>query len=472
MRSPRPALLLVLLLPLGCKPDGPGYPISPPPPTPPPAVAPTGDGPRFSSPYKRDAAPPSRKYPGPCIWFWDLDSDGLDEATSIAAYDAADRLVLVRTDWTKSGPTWTPADPIPGPGQPQEHFKYTFDEQGRLATEYWVSHGTDHPDETVTFEYDGDKRVRGRIDTSSDGRIDGAVTYEHDAKGRIVAEHLDVDGDGTIDQEVTHTFDAHGNRVRSWYGPTGEYDQEFVDYNFDCWSRGGPQRVEALPPPAPDYQRGERPPLPDDDAPDSEPSVGEREEYERTFFDDPPLLLPPVLADGPFELLWPDGSPRLQGLVEGGRPEGLWTAYYEGGGKQAQGRFAGGRAEGLWQWWYRSGQLKEQGGFAGGLADGRWTMNYRDGARFEELGWRGGRYDGPWRIFHRNGVVAEERLWQSGRQVGEQIDRDEAGAIVARGRYEAGEPTGAWSCRRDGALVEVAAPRRLMTPSDHCRAAR
>lgn len=247
------AMAALLLVPLSCGRDG-G-----------PASAgsvTTGGAPgaRTISPYHRDAHPPTKAWPGPCIWFGDFDSDGEDEGTSIAAYDAQDRLVLVRTDWSKSGPDWQEGEPIPGPGQPKDHYRFTFDDKGRRATEEWVSHGDDHPGELVTFQYDESGRLKGAtVDTGPDGKINGAVTYDLDDAGRVKAEHWDVDGDGEIDQEVTHTYDSFGNKLKSWFGPTGPYDEEFYDYHYACWEQGGPQRIDNLPPPMPDFSPGKPP---------------------------------------------------------------------------------------------------------------------------------------------------------------------------------------------------------------------
>lgn len=191
--------------------------------------------------------PPTQKWPDHCSGHWDLDNDGLVDATTTAQYAPdADRIVEVWADWTADG-------------QRDDRFFFRYDAAGQRTVEIWDTHDDGHLDETLTVVWRHGRPHHGEVDADSDGTVDGRATYAFDAAGNLVKEEWDKDGDGRVDEHVTHRYDAFGNRLGSFYDDL--YDtqpDENMAFSYACWTAGGPQRLPPEAPPSPTS----RPPAP------------------------------------------------------------------------------------------------------------------------------------------------------------------------------------------------------------------
>ena len=63
---------------------------------------------------------------------------------------------------------------------------------------------------------------------------------------------------------------------------------------------------------------------------------------------------------------WPDGTPRREGFIEGGKPAGRWSTRHENGVRRASGRIQEGRPEGHWSFYRPDGTLLASAVFARG----------------------------------------------------------------------------------------------------------
>ena len=75
---------------------------------------------------------------------------------------------------------------------------------------------------------------------------------------------------------------------------------------------------------------------------------------------------------------WPGGSPRREGLLLDGRPDGRWATWHKNGRRRLSATFAAGKAHGYWHAWDESGRPLLRGTMLRGAPAGEWSV------------WRGG----------------------------------------------------------------------------------
>ena len=70
---------------------------------------------------------------------------------------------------------------------------------------------------------------------------------------------------------------------------------------------------------------------------------------------------------------------QSEGLIVGGKQEGLWVYYHDNGQLGSKGTFKNGRAQGLWVYYHDNGKLERKINWKNGLMDGPSFGYHRDG---------------------------------------------------------------------------------------------
>jgi len=92
---------------------------------------------------------------------------------------------------------------------------------------------------------------------------------------------------------------------------------------------------------------------------------------------------------------------KINQVDSSGKKQGPWKIYTDTV-LIAKGSYVDGKPDGLWTYWYENGQMKEEGNYDQGVKNGMWVEWYSDGA----LMWKG-EWDNGTRHFVEVGAKAE-----------------------------------------------------------------
>lgn len=98
----------------------------------------------------------------------------------------------------------------------------------------------------------------------------------------------------------------------------------------------------------------------------------------------------------------PDGAPRVEGLLSGDGPIGMWTYRHENGRIASQGNYGSRAASGGWSYWYDDGMPRAVGCFEHGSFHGEWVFFDRDGKKNAAATFERGR-PVAWRRYSKDG---------------------------------------------------------------------
>ena len=99
-----------------------------------------------------------------------------------------------------------------------------------------------------------------------------------------------------------------------------------------------------------------------------------------------------------------------------GKPDGLWTEWYENGQKKQEGTYKDGEKDGLETFW--------------GKRDGTWTYWYDNGRKKSEGTYKDGKKDGLWNKWGSTALNKQEGTNKDGLQVGDWVTCDQNGIIL------------------------------------------
>ena len=169
------------------------------------------------------------------------------------------------------------------------------------------------------------------------------------------------------------------------------------------------------------------------------------------------------LRSGAWTYTYPDSSPQSKGSYFKDSEEGPWTFYGKDGSVIREGQFDAGKQSGHWSFYYAGGKPRAEGLYYRGSRIGQWQLWSEDGAsRLQDFGskagvkvvrqvWPGttklqragallnGKAAGRWTSWHPNGKARLCCGMSSGKPSGFFEAQDESGAVIAQGRFEAGE---------------------------------
>jgi len=87
-----------------------------------------------------------------------------------------------------------------------------------------------------------------------------------------------------------------------------------------------------------------------------------------------------------------NGQIRVEFTFKNGKPDGLYTSWYENGQKFEEGTYKNGKRERKWTVWYESGKLGGKGTYKDGKWDGLVTEWHENGQKWEEETWKDGKF--------------------------------------------------------------------------------
>jgi antitoxin component YwqK of YwqJK toxin-antitoxin module len=94
-----------------------------------------------------------------------------------------------------------------------------------------------------------------------------------------------------------------------------------------------------------------------------------------------------------------------------------------------------GKKQGWWQLFYPGGELREEGLYLNSRKEGLWREYSTNGVLKSEITFVNGRPNGPARIFYDNGNLKEDGIWKNNRWTGDYCEYYENGCIMRDIRF-------------------------------------
>lgn len=91
-----------------------------------------------------------------------------------------------------------------------------------------------------------------------------------------------------------------------------------------------------------------------------------------------------AFADGPYREHYPDGSLKIEGVINGGKRDGTWTSYHSNGIKASENNYHLGELHGKTTTWSNKGQVRYIGYYSRGARSGKWIFFDENGEQIQE----------------------------------------------------------------------------------------
>ncbi len=111
------------------------------------------------------------------------------------------------------------------------------------------------------------------------------------------------------------------------------------------------------------------------------------------------------------------GQKKSVGLYENGRPEGVWTWWFESGKKMMEGVFIEGKRNGIWNTWYHNGQIKSKGLYSNDMLNGTFSSWYSNGNIKNYGNYIDDKLHGLQQLYDLQGVLIEEKMFVKGEEI-------------------------------------------------------
>ena len=112
-------------------------------------------------------------------------------------------------------------------------------------------------------------------------------------------------------------------------------------------------------------------------------------------------------------LKYPSGKKSGEGIMQNGKPEGIWKAYYENGALKSEGKKTAGITDSVWNFYSAEGLLKSSIEYATGQKNGTSKTYDKNGNLMAEEQFAIDKKDGlsKW-FFTKSRIQKEIILWQ------------------------------------------------------------
>ena len=94
-----------------------------------------------------------------------------------------------------------------------------------------------------------------------------------------------------------------------------------------------------------------------------------------------------------------------KGLIENGKEEGEWIAYYDNGQLSYKGNYENGKEEGEWIAYYDNGQLDSKGNYKNGKKEGEWIAYWDNGQLDSKGNYKNGWVEDVWVSYEKDGTL-------------------------------------------------------------------
>ena len=111
------------------------------------------------------------------------------------------------------------------------------------------------------------------------------------------------------------------------------------------------------------------------------------------------------------------GQKKSEGLYEKGKPEGVWTWWFENGQKMMEGTFVNGKRNGVWNTWYPTGQIKSQGLYSDDLLNGAFVNWFSNGNLKQSGNYINDKLHGLQQLYNQQGLLIEENFFSNGAEI-------------------------------------------------------
>ena len=110
--------------------------------------------------------------------------------------------------------------------------------------------------------------------------------------------------------------------------------------------------------------------------------------------------------DGPYEILYFDGSRSSMEYYKQGYADSIFKGYYWGGNVKTEGRFVHGNKDGEWKYYYKNGKLYLNEKYVNGNQNGKEEMYNEDGMLMREYNYVDDNQEGEFKLYGDNNEVA------------------------------------------------------------------
>ncbi len=114
---------------------------------------------------------------------------------------------------------------------------------------------------------------------------------------------------------------------------------------------------------------------------------------------------------------YPGGQQKSAGLYKNGKPEGVWTWWFENGQKMMEGAFADGKRNGIWNTWYHNGQMKSMGLYSNDMLNGTYISWFRNGNLKQSGNYKNDKLHGLQQWYDTQGVLIEKTIFSDGEEI-------------------------------------------------------
>lgn len=111
------------------------------------------------------------------------------------------------------------------------------------------------------------------------------------------------------------------------------------------------------------------------------------------------------------------GQKKSGGLTKKGKPEGVWTWWFESGQKMMEGEFVDGKRSGTWNTWYNNGQIKSKGLYSSDMLNGTFVSWFSNGNIKQSGNYINDKLHGLQQLYDPQGALIEEKMFVKGEEI-------------------------------------------------------
>lgn len=126
-----------------------------------------------------------------------------------------------------------------GDGSPESITTWTYDADGRIASESLDTNADGTDDSVTTWTYDANGNQLSKVkDTNADGTPDSIESWIYDGNGNMLSYSLDSNADGASDAIKSWSYDIEGNQITFSDDTNGDGSAEStITYSYNSLGR-------------------------------------------------------------------------------------------------------------------------------------------------------------------------------------------------------------------------------------------
>lgn len=160
-----------------------------------------------------------------------------------------------------------------------------------------------------------------------------------------------------------------------------------------------------------------------------------------------------AVLHGQYRSFLPSGKLEIEGYYSYGKPDGIWSYYYESGGLKMRGPLKHGQNHGLWCYFFENGQLSMRGELRSNHRSGTWQYFYENGNIKSEGKFQDDRREGIWNHFYEDGSLKSQAFYRNDR--GLHKDFYISGALKAEGLQHQGRMDSLWTFYHENGKIKA-----------------